>query len=235
MTIMIKICGITEPEQAYQIGNIGANYIGVIFAKRSKRKANMIQATEIAEQARLTGAEPVAVCTEMTTEELINICDKTDIHIIQCHDRMTRLVQRDLPANLRRIFVMHVDADGDITNQSDELIGFDPQRDFLLFDAVEGGSGQEIKMKKGYLRLDFLPSRGMTAEKYFIAGGLNPRNILTKIEEFKVIANKFPYGVDVSSGVEDRPGHKNLSLVQQLITNIREFEELHDVQNTTRT
>ena len=78
----------------------------------------------------------------------------------------------------------------------------DPERDYLLYDTPNPGSGQVWS-------LDTRLPDGKT--RFFIAGGLHADNICERIWQFS------PYGIDVSSGVEKEPGVKSLDKIKRLI------------------
>jgi phosphoribosylanthranilate isomerase len=83
--------------------------------------------------------------------------------------------------------------------------------DALLLDAYHphmlGGSGHTLPWPE---LVDFAP-----AIPWFLAGGLTPDNITTALGQLQ------PQGIDLSSGVEVAPGHKNLAQVERLFSQIR--------------
>lgn len=201
VTPKVKICGLKSPEKAFKAAQLGADFIGIIAHKPSKRYVDIDTAREISEASIGGGATPVLVCVDQTAHEIASLCDLLNINTVQLHGSISRAQHHLLPAHLKRIFVLHVNAAGDIINQVNDI---DHNRDYLLFDALEGGSGKTIitdnikRVANGY--------------RYFVAGGLSVDNIASVIDQVK------PYGVDLSSGVENAPGNKNLNKIESVLT-----------------
>lgn len=83
--VQVKICGVTHPEDAFYAASKDADYIGIIFAKSSKRYVDPAQAELIAKEAKRGGAEPVAVFADATTEEILAVCKRTGIATVQIY------------------------------------------------------------------------------------------------------------------------------------------------------
>ena len=177
--MLIKICGITEPELAFKAAQLGADFIGLIFYKQSKRYVNIEQAIAIAEHAQQGGAQPVGVFVEHTAEEIIAICQQTGINIVQLHGETARYTQPELPAEFQRIYVVNVNYDGTII--ADKKIKYLRQaHDFILYDGLDHGSGRAFYLD------NFSP---LAQFRFFLAGGLNANNVklaITKVNPFVV-------------------------------------------------
>jgi phosphoribosylanthranilate isomerase len=207
MKALVKICGIKEPALAYQAAALGADFIGLVFHGPSKRYVVLEQAVAIAERARQGGAEPVAVFVNADAEQMLQVCDKTGINIVQLHGDTARSEQTKLPAAIQRMFVLQVDKTGDIVNQADiTKTNLKPERDFILFDSCEAGSGKTFNLE------NIKPINNM---RFFLAGGLTPDNVSARINMTQ------PFAVDVSSGVEDLSGNKDINLIKQLIERVK--------------
>lgn len=203
----IKICGIRKPETAFYAAHVGADFIGIMFYKKSKRYVDRDTARGIALSAKAGGAEVVGVFVEDTAYDISSICEEVSINIVQLHGDIARREAKKLPKVLRQIYVIDVNDDGSIREQEKEnIVHLDRERDFLLFDCVKHGSGRSFKLDLFRPRRDF---------KFFLAGGLNVDNVKQAIS----IVN--PYGVDVSSGVEDESGYKHIHLIQQFIQQVK--------------
>jgi len=202
----IKICGLKDPELAYKAAKEGADYIGIMFYPKSKRVVELATAIEIAKATKKAGAQPVAVFVDHCADKMLEICETADIQIAQLHGEISRREHQFLPEEIKRIYVLHVNNLGEIVNGADpEIKLLKAQRDYFLFDGLVGGMGKQIKID---CVGDF--ARRM---RFFIAGGLNKDNVGLIIDRCK------PYGVDVSSGVEDEKGNKSLALISEFIVN----------------
>ena len=200
----IKICGVKHPNIAYQAAILGADYIGMIFHAPSKRHIDFNTAQSIVESTARGGAIPVAVCVTQTAEEIIQLSQKLNITAIQLHGDVPRLQHTQLPEHLVRIYVLNIDKSGAVINQDKQLIqALDPNRDYLLFDGPAAGSGERIITEH--------IQQAAGEFRYFVASGLNHHNIS------HVTNSCHPNGVDVSSGVENAHGEKDINLIKQFI------------------
>ncbi len=121
--MLVKICGLMDPETAVFAVEKGANYIGLLFSKVSKRAITISQGKEIADAVRSAGAEPVAVFADESLEEMQEIIDALDLNVIQLHGDIPRSFCDQLKQ--KKIYV----ADGKPLPQS-----LRPESDFLLFE-----------------------------------------------------------------------------------------------------
>jgi len=121
--MLIKICGLTDPETARFAVKQGARYIGLLFSDLSPRKIDLATARAIADAVRQEGGEPVAVFADETLEEILKIASTLKIDLVQLHGEIPRKACDRIP--LRKIYV----ADGNPLPAS-----LDRQRDFLLFE-----------------------------------------------------------------------------------------------------
>ena len=81
----VKICGMTHPDDAEYAARLGADYIGIIFADRSRRRVSLPVAKSIADRSRKANAEPVGVFVDQTADQIISICTHTGINTVQLH------------------------------------------------------------------------------------------------------------------------------------------------------
>ncbi len=206
----IKICGIKTADMAYHVSQLGVNYIGIIQHPPSRRHVSIETAKEIAIASRAGGAEPVAVCVNQTPDEIKSFTQATNINMVQLHGKLARDASIYLPKSLRKIYVREVNALGEIMTHSPHLEpNFSSEKDYILFDGLQGGSGKPI--------LTHQVEQASNGLKYFIAGGVNKNNIADILK-----AHPLCYGIDVSSSIEDKHGEKNLSKIKQFITTVNE-------------
>ncbi|MBD2328511.1 phosphoribosylanthranilate isomerase [Alkalinema sp. FACHB-956] len=204
----IKICGITMPEQGRAIAALGANALGFICVPQSPRYVTPAQIQAVGAELPETVAR-VGVFMNETIAAIGEIAKVAGLTSIQLHgnestedcDRLREL----LPGvELIKAFRIRTIEDLDYTQI------YEPHVDWLLLDAYHptlgGGTGKTLDWQT---LQTFRPKK-----PWLLAGGLTPQNVreaLTLIQ---------PQGIDLSSGVENQPGDKNLDLVQQLFQQV---------------
>lgn len=201
----VKICGVRSEEVARETGRLGADFIGIICDTNSPRYVAPEAVATVAKGAKEGGATPVCVFTHHSFEEMQTICIHAGVHIVQLHGEEARKNHRRLPDTFIRFFVQPVESDGSYTPLVFE--GFNPKRDYILYDCTRAGSGTSFDWNH------FHPIEGIP---FFLAGGLNPANVKT--------AKKmgFSNGFDVSSGVEKTRGNKDMILVEEFIKQVKQ-------------
>jgi phosphoribosylanthranilate isomerase len=207
--VLIKICGIQTAELAYQAVLAGADFIGIMFHPQSKRYVNLKEAQIISCIVRKHGAIPVAIFVHHSAQQMQNICISTQIDAVQLHGNIAKEQHHKLPRHYQRLYVKSVSPNCIIDQNIDHtLTHCDPMRDYLLFDHVEPGIGQTFQWEAlnyhGRFRLG-------------IAGGLNAHNIVQAITYFQ------PAIVDVSTGVENKNGKKEIALIHNFVHTIHRY------------
>jgi phosphoribosylanthranilate isomerase len=188
----VKICGITNLEDARIAIDAGADALGFVFYPESPRYISVENAKEIIAQLP-PFVEKVALFVNETPENVRSISQETQCTLAQIHfDANDDFFSAVHFPTLR---VVRAQKREDILLYSDE---------YRLIDAyceAYGGSGK---------RLNIEWFEGIDCSKIILAGGLSPDNI----ESVKPYGF---YGVDVSSGVEASKGKKNPFLVETFI------------------
>lgn len=196
----IKICGVTSVEDAGVAAASGADAVGVNFYKGSRRYVPPGAAASIVRAVRNGGATPVGVFVNERPEAVAAICRDLGIGVVQLSgneppDEAARLPFRRIKAVRCAEGVAVLAAFGDYPC------------DAFLLDA--GGPGDFGGTGRA---LDWAKIAGSGIRKpWMLAGGLTPENVRAAIR----LAH--PGGVDVASGVEDRPGHKDAAMVKLFI------------------
>jgi phosphoribosylanthranilate isomerase len=176
----IKICGMTTPEAVAAALDAGADAVGFVFAQ-SVRRVTPEVATRLAAPAR-GRVRCVAVTRHPTQQDLDEILRGFKPDVLQTD--WADLGELQLPPGLDLLPVLRAEP-----AQGSEL----PAR--LLFEGLASGAGQQC---------DWTAARRTAGRSELVlAGGLNARNVGAAIDEVK------PFGVDVSTGVEERPGVKS--------------------------
>lgn len=200
--MLIKICGLTDKNNAREVVLAGSDYIGVLFSKASPRAITLEKALEINREVKSLGKEVVSVFIDETFAQMQEIINKLDLKIVQLHGDIARREGINLDRSLTIIYVigkrsseikegedLSAYVKDEITNLPKTL---DPKKDFLLFENCTP------------MATDF---------RYFISGNLSNDNITQRM----INAN----GVDLSSSVETAPGIKDIKKVREIIKTIR--------------
>lgn len=174
--MLIKICGIKDPEMALFTAQAGADFIGIMQYPKSKRYVSSELGREIALAAKEGGARPVAVFVDASVEEIIDSCEKIGITMVQTYGKNILL-----PTILDRIY----------TNSPDVYLRED--RDLLLFDYSEGTG----------IAFDWDAFKPPIGRNWILGGGLNPQNVSRAIKKLSPMGVDVSTGVEVN-GMKDK-------------------------------
>lgn len=207
-TTKVKICGITNPDDAYAAACSGADFLGYVFHPASKRwiepTAAGLVISDIREQ--FPHIQHVGVFVNLPIETLTDYVRTAGLDIAQLHS--SEPPRYYAQAHEQGICTLRVLRIGPGAPACD---WHNPPSEYFLcdtFDAANaGGTG---RMFDPALLPDELP-----LERCFIAGGLTPDNVA------EVVRSMHPFAVDVSSGVEASPGRKSHELIEAFISAVR--------------
>ena len=196
-----KFCGITRPVDASMAADLGASYVGVIFAE-SPRQVDETRARAIFD-ATSSGIGHVAVFGREPNQAIESKAKAAGASVLQLHGGPAPAEIRDL----RRRFDGEIWAvigieptEGVVPTEAFDLAAF---ADAILIDASVGGrlggTGQTLEWARLADSIDRLAERA----RVILAGGLNPENVGVAIETLH------PSVVDVSSGIEASQGIKD--------------------------
>lgn len=214
----VKICGITNSDDALAAAQAGADFVGLILAASSRRVD--VDAAKAVIAALPTPVVPVLVFRDAPVDKVVTALDAAGTRWAQLHgaESVAYLTesQRRRP-DVRVIKTWEVSANGKIEPSVEALVGF--VRDALdagvdlpivLLDAPKGGPhpGHE-RMAAHAAACHALPVQ------VWCAGGLTPNNVAGALA-----GGEFD-GVDVASGVEVRPGVKDRAAIRRFVENAR--------------
>ncbi|AMW28541.1 MULTISPECIES: phosphoribosylanthranilate isomerase [Arthrospira] len=205
----IKICGITRLDQGQAIASLGATALGFICVRASPRYIHPDQIRAITSDLP-DRVDRIGVFANATFEEIWETFHQAKLTGVQLHGDESPLfcdrLRQELPHG-ELIKAIRVKTPQSLTLAN----SFIPHVDALLLDAYHGqqlgGTGLTIDWQS---LGEFRP-----AIPWFLAGGLNPDNIIEALSCLN------PDGIDLSSGVERSPGDKDIAKVTQL------FEKLN--------
>jgi phosphoribosylanthranilate isomerase len=216
MSLLVKICGLSTRETLDVALGAGADMVGFVFFAPSPRHLSLETARELGKQAKGRAAK-VALTVDAADATLSNIVETLQPDLLQLHGKETIARLRDIKAKfgLPVMKVIAVETPADLA----VLPGFAGVADRILFDARApkgatrpGGLGAVFDWQL-LSKLDLkLP--------YMVSGGLNPDNVAEAVRVTRA------GGVDVSSGVERSPGHKDPEMILKFIRAARATEEL---------
>ena len=204
----VKICGITNREDAEAAIAAGADALGFILYEKSKRFIPMERAVEIVE-----GLPPFVQTVAVTvnaTKEFTNLGWRKQLKhfgAAQLHGQESAVHARAVGKYLPVIKVFAADRAAEIAPENYTVSAF-----MLDTPSKEhGGTGQSFDWS---LAVAF---KARTAKPVILSGGLNLENVAKAIEKVQ------PYAVDVSSGVEVSPGRKDHAKLRDFIRICKRF------------
>lgn len=208
MATKVKICGVTQSQQARQIAVQGADYIGCIIEfPESPRSVTRDQARILREVVEKEGSRMVGVVVNKTFDDLKDIVEITGIRILQLHGDENE-------EYIKQIKTLGVEA-WKVVNGSVGAEDFQPVQgaDKYVVDAVNplhgaGGSGELSDW-------NFAKRLREQGFKVVLSGGLSSDNVEEAIKQAK------PSVVDASSKLEMQSGIKNLEKVKDFIREAR--------------
>ena len=193
--MFVKVCGITNEEDALVAVAMGADAVGFVFAPSSRQIAPQ-RAGEI---ARRLPAEivTVGVFRDETRQRVVDVAHQAHLRAVQLHGRESAAdchwVHQRVPLLIRAF------AAGDPRLDDADEYGADA----IHIDSATPGSGEVF---------DWSLAEGAPSNRRIIlAGGLTSANVADAIRVVR------PWGVDVSSGVESRPGRKDASKIRAFV------------------
>jgi phosphoribosylanthranilate isomerase len=199
--VLIKICGVTTPEDAALAAAAGADAIGVNLWPGSKRYVEPARAGAVL-AAVPAGILRVGVFVDATAAEVSSTVERLGLDRAQLHGDEPAAAFAGLdPARIVRVVRVHNEA------SFAAEAGWKPA--LWLYDAfVEGFGG-------GGALAPWPLIAGRARRPFLLAGGLTPNNVAAAIAAVR------PDGVDVASGVEAQPGVKDPDLVKRFIAAVR--------------
>jgi len=195
--VFVKICGLTNEEDALMAVALGADAVGFVFAP-SLRQVTVNLVRDIVHRLP-PEVVSVGVFRDQAPQLVIETVQSAGLRAAQLHGHETAADAAMIRPYCQALIVAFAAGDPGLAHVDDY------GADAVLLDSHAPGSGQVF---------DWSLAEGAPLNRRLIlAGGLTPQNVADGIEEVH------PWGVDVSSGVEvdGQPGRKDARLVQAFI------------------
>lgn len=186
----IKICGITNTDDARLAVEAGADAIGLVFAPGSPRCID-VELAYVIVCSLPPFVTPVALFVNEQPEEIERLCSLLTITSIQLHGDEDAHVVRALAAHFNIIRAIQYDRER--VRRWDQNLNVD----LLLVDGSAGGRGQTFAWN------ELAALRDQLEKPLIVAGGLTAENVEQAIQLLR------PYAVDISSSIESVPGRKD--------------------------
>lgn len=205
MLAKVKFCGMTRPQDAALAGEIGASYVGVVFAD-GPRRVTPTQGRTILDAAGRT-VKRVGVFGTNVPDEIARASEEARLDVVQLHADPTTADVRAIRKKFKgevwaaiRIAGAHIPPDSEMLFNTADAVVLDARSEQRL-----GGTGQALPWND--VAVDLARDRGSSA--VVLAGGLKPNNVASAVRTLA------PDVVDVSSGVESSPGVKDPWLMRE--------------------
>ncbi len=197
--MFVKICGITNEDDALFAVAMGADAVGFVFAPSPRQ----IAVQQVYDITRRLPPEilTVGVFRDDHPSRVIDIVNRSGVRAAQLHGHETAADVAEVAAHVR--WVIKAFAAGSVDARRADTFG----TDIVLVDAASPGSGTMFDWS--------LADEVAEGPRLILAGGLTPDNVAAAVQQVQ------PWGVDVSSGVEKSPGRKDALKVKAFIERAR--------------
>lgn len=217
--MFVKICGITNLEDAWTALSAGADALGFNFYRRSSRFITPAAARRIIEELPSSVLAVGVFVNEGEPEDVLRIASEARVSAVQLHGDESPAYCRALGS---RMVIKALRVGSDFVPES--VLAY--ETDAILLDAFDrharGGTGRVFDWQLARRTSRLVP-------KLFLAGGLTVENVSD------AIAAARPYAVDACSGLEHAPGRKDATRVQAFIKAAKEKYEPETTNDEQRT
>jgi phosphoribosylanthranilate isomerase len=193
--VFVKICGITNEEDALLAVALGADAVGFVFAPSPRQVAPQI-AHDIVRRLP-PGVLTTGVFRDETPDRVAEVVRAAGLRAAQLHGHETPAVTKAVRAQVGYVIQAFAAGSAALEHAAEH------EADVVMVDSPQPGSGTVFDWG--------LVGNVPQDAKLLLAGGLNPSNVATAIRRVR------PWGVDVSSGVEHAPGKKDPVLLKAFI------------------
>jgi phosphoribosylanthranilate isomerase len=216
----VKICGITNLEDALTAVNAGADAVGFVFYEKSQRSIGSEAVRRIVEELP-SAVEKVGVFVNQFEDSICTLADEAGLSAIQLHGDNEDPHVADLVVKRRPHLKIVVGISMRHPKPESRAMMWRPDvvHAFLVDSggwSKPGGTGETFDWEMGRRSVAIIANLG----RIVVAGGLTPTNVTEAMQILK------PWGVDVSSGVEAKPGKKDPERIQAFVAAVRQAERV---------
>jgi phosphoribosylanthranilate isomerase len=199
----VKFCGIMQPGDATVVAEAGAGYLGVVFAG-GPRAVTVVQAREVVRAA--AGVPVVGVFAAQSPAEILRIAEQADLSGAQLHGPYCRSDAALLRTHGLEVWrVVRIAGPSDLDRLDEAALGADAVLIEPRVPHALGGAGVSLDLELAR------QARHRLTGPMALAGGLTADNVGRALAEVR------PEIVDVSSGVERRPGIKDPNTIARFV------------------
>jgi phosphoribosylanthranilate isomerase len=206
--VRVKICGITNAADALAAVDAGANLLGFNFYEKSPRFVTETEAAKTRAQLPKK-VEAVGIFVNTPSIEVAALCKSLRLDAAQLHGDESPEAVSELAPSVPVIKAFRVEPDFPLKTLDEYFAAF-----AFLFDAAHtgqyGGTGRTTDWDAA--------RRAAKDHRIILAGGLKVENVAAAVRIVR------PYGIDVASGVELKPGKKDHGRLREFIQEVRRAE-----------
>ena len=206
MSIFIKICGITNLEDARVSITNGADAIGFIQSKKSERFVSLETLNDIKDAIGIDFLT-IPVFVNPSREDVVNFLSIFPNSILQFHGDE----EEEFCKAFNKSYIKAIN----VSNQEDLINDLNKYKDSFAY-LLDSGDSQNRGRTGETFDWKLIPKE--LSDKIIVAGGLNSNNINNLLDDY------IPYGIDVSSGVESIIGVKDHKKIKNFIKTVRSYE-----------
>jgi phosphoribosylanthranilate isomerase len=207
--VRVKICGITNVADALAAIDAGADLLGFNFYEKSLRFVTAADAERIGQQLPKK-VDAVGIFVNAPAADVAGLCKSLKLDAAQLHGDETAETVAELAGSVAVVKAFRVDPGFDLKILNDYRGAF-----AFLFDAAltgqYGGTGRTTDWDAA--------RRAAARHRIILAGGLRVENVAAAVRIVR------PYGIDVASGVESKPGKKDHGRLREFIREVRRGEQ----------
>ena len=206
--MLIKICGLREPDNIREIAGLQPDYMGFIFYPNSPR---FVKNMDVSVMEKLPKSiTKTGVFVNENLENILTAISKYNLDAVQLHGadnrKLCRKIRQEAKTMVIKIFPIMDASNFRVTGD------YEAVADYFLFDTktdLYGGSGQKFNWN--------ILQEYKGNKPFLLSGGIGADDVkaIRKIEHPKMI------GVDLNSRFEIKPGLKNVALLSQFIEELK--------------
>ncbi|HEY9686925.1 MAG TPA: phosphoribosylanthranilate isomerase [Coleofasciculaceae cyanobacterium] len=220
---LIKVCGITNPDDAMAAVEAGADYLGLIFVPISPRSVSETQVQAVVETVRRQNhsVKLVGVFQNALPAEMGRMIGMLGLDLVQLHGDESLKICEALPVPVIKALTIQPGMLPEAVIRLLECYAPSTEsniRSVLLDTPKTADATTHSWVRVADLLLQERVQARLRAMRYFLAGGLVPETVGQVVEDF------LPDGVDVASGVESAPGQKDHDKLRAFCRAVRHVE-----------